>query len=150
MSYFDDRKFNIRVYGIAEDSGKILLSDEYHRGLEVLKFPGGGLLHGEGPRECLIREFLEETGTKVDVRDHVYTTDFFQTSVFDNKVQVICIYYKVMIPRVHTISVNDGEKKATREDGSQQLIWKKISRLNSEELTFPSDRLALQQFLRSL
>lgn len=147
MSYFDNNRFNIRVYGIVEMSGRILLSDEYHRGMEVLKFPGGGLLHGEGPRECLAREFHEELGVEIDVRDHVYTTDFFQTSVFDNLVQVICIYYKVIVPQEHLIESRRKEDQDTRENGDQQLVWKEVSEIGSDELTFPSDRMALKQFL---
>lgn len=150
MSYFDDNKFNIRVYGIAENSGCILLSDEFHRGMEVLKFPGGGLLHGEGPRECLAREFQEEMGLEIDVRDHVYTTDFFQTSVFDDKVQIICIYYKVIVPAEHGLKSVTERKNSARENGDQQFVWKAASEIDHEELTFPSDRMALRKFMGSV
>ncbi len=147
MSYFDNNKFNIRVYGIVENSGRILLSDEYHRGMEVLKFPGGGLMHGEGPRECLAREFHEELGVEIDVRDHVYTTDFFQTSVFDNQVQVICIYYKVVLPLENHIESRRNADQKPRENGDQNLLWKEVSEIGTDELTFPSDRMALKMFL---
>jgi ADP-ribose pyrophosphatase YjhB (NUDIX family) len=88
--------FTIRVYGllITEDN-KVLVSDEYIRGNYYTKFPGGGLEFGEGTRECLAREFMEEMNLKVRVGDHLYTTDFFQISAFDNTHQIVSIYYWV-------------------------------------------------------
>ena len=88
--------FNVRVYGILKDSqNRILVSDEFIRGNYFTKFPGGGLEFGEGTRDCLVREFKEETGLDVTVGEHIYTTDFFQISAFNNKDQIVCIYYYV-------------------------------------------------------
>ena len=73
--------FNVRVYGILKDShNRVLVSDEFIRGNYFTKFPGGGLEFGEGTKECLVREFKEETGLNVTVGEHIYTTDFFQIS----------------------------------------------------------------------
>ena len=33
----------IRVYGVLIVDDQVLLSDEYHKGMEITKFPGGGL-----------------------------------------------------------------------------------------------------------
>ena len=88
--------FTIRVYGllITEDR-KVLVSDEFIRGNYYTKFPGGGLEFGEGTRECLAREFMEEMNLKVRVGNHLYTTDFFQMSAFDSTYQIVSIYYWV-------------------------------------------------------
>ena len=76
--------FNIRVYGILLNEKKqVLVSDEYIRGGYYTKFPGGGLEFGEGTRACLEREFMEEMNLKVEVGDHIYTTDYFQLSAFN-------------------------------------------------------------------
>jgi 8-oxo-dGTP diphosphatase len=86
--------FNIRVYGILINEEKqVLVSDEYIRGMYITKFPGGGLEFGEGTRDCLQREFLEEMNLKVKVTDHIYTTDFYQRSAFNPDHQIISIYY---------------------------------------------------------
>lgn len=86
--------FNVRVYGILLGTeGQILISDEFIRGAYYTKFPGGGLEFGEGTRDCLKREFMEETGLDVRVTDHIYTTDFFQLSAFNPGHQIISIYY---------------------------------------------------------
>lgn len=86
--------FNIRVYGILINEKKqILVSDEYIRGSYYTKFPGGGLEFGEGTRDCLKREFMEEMNLNVEITDHLYTTDFFQMSAFTPDHQIIAIYY---------------------------------------------------------
>lgn len=86
--------FNIRVYGILINEHKqVLVSDEYIRGNYYTKFPGGGLEFGEGTRDCLAREFMEEMNLKVEVGDHIYTTDYFQMSAFNPEHQIISIYY---------------------------------------------------------
>ena len=75
--------FNIRVYGILiNETGQVLVSDEMIRGMNITKFPGGGLEFGEGTRDCLRREFMEEMNLQVQIGDHIYTTDFFQRSAF--------------------------------------------------------------------
>jgi 8-oxo-dGTP diphosphatase len=86
--------FNIRVYGILINENKqVLVSDEFIRGMQITKFPGGGLEFGEGTRDCLKREFMEEMNLNVEVGDHIYTTDFFQMSAFNKEHQIISIYY---------------------------------------------------------
>jgi len=88
--------FNIRVYGILSNKDReILVSDEFIRGNQYTKFPGGGLEFGEGTRDCLVREFLEEMNLAVRVTEHLYTTDFFQMSAFNPEHQIISIYYRV-------------------------------------------------------
>jgi ADP-ribose pyrophosphatase YjhB (NUDIX family) len=86
--------FNIRVYGIViNEHNQVLVSDEYIRGDYITKFPGGGLEFGEGTRDCLKREFMEEMTLNVRVGDHLYTTDYFQMSAFNPEHQIISIYY---------------------------------------------------------
>lgn len=87
-------QFTLRVYGILiNDQQQVLVSDEYIRGNQFTKFPGGGMEVGEGTRDCLAREFLEELNLKVHVGDHIYTTDFYQQSAFNQTHQIVSIYY---------------------------------------------------------
>lgn len=86
--------FNIRVYGLLLNEQKqVLVSDELIRGMYITKFPGGGLEFGEGTRDCLQREFMEEMNLNVTVGEHLYTTDYFQMSAFNPEHQIISIYY---------------------------------------------------------
>ncbi len=88
--------FNIRVYGVwINENHQILVSDERMGDFKFTKFPGGGLEFGEGIKDCLIREWKEEMNIDIEVLEHIYTTDFFQISAFDNSSQIISIYYNV-------------------------------------------------------
>ena len=88
--------FNLRVYGVLiNEQNDVLVSDEYIRGSYFTKFPGGGLEYGEGTRDCLKREFMEEMNLNVEVGEHIYTTDYFQLSAFHVDHQIISIYYFV-------------------------------------------------------
>ena len=87
-------RFNIRVYGILiNETKQVLVSDELVHGMRITKFPGGGLELGEGTRDCLLREFMEEMNLAVEIGEHIYTTDFFQVSAFNSAHQIISIYY---------------------------------------------------------
>ena len=102
--------FTIRVYGLLiKDENKVLVSDELIRGNYYTKFPGGGLEFGEGTRECVAREFMEEMNLKVKVGDHLYTTDFFQISAFDNTHQIVSIYYWVHPLEELKVSLRDKD-----------------------------------------
>jgi ADP-ribose pyrophosphatase YjhB (NUDIX family) len=84
----------VRVYGILlGPQNQVLVSDEHIRGNYYTKFPGGGLEVGEGTRDCLKREFMEEMNLRVEIGDHIYTTDFYQRSAFNTAQQILSIYY---------------------------------------------------------
>ena len=88
-------QFTIRVYGIMQDPERgVLVSDEWIRQDRFTKFPGGGLQFGEGTKDCLAREFLEEMNLRVSVDEHIYTTDYFQISAFNPSHQILSIYYE--------------------------------------------------------
>jgi 8-oxo-dGTP diphosphatase len=87
---------NVRVYGVLINEKKqVLVSDELIRGMKITKFCGGGLEFGEGTIDCVIREFREEMNVSVKVKQHLYTTDFFQESAFNKEHQILSIYYEV-------------------------------------------------------
>src|ERR1041385_9580443 len=98
--------FNVRVYGVlVAGNGDILVADEHIRGGYYTKFPGGGMEFGEGTRDCLKREFKEETGLDVTVGEHIYTTDYYQQSAFNPKDQIISIYYFVHAESTDSLQV---------------------------------------------
>lgn len=122
--------FNIRVYGILMNERKqVLVSDEYIRGKYYTKFPGGGLELGEGTRDCLQREFMEEMNLRVNVGDHIYTTDFYQESAFLPGHQIISIYYyaealePITAPlRTSTFDFDEREMKMYEETGETETF----------------------------
>ncbi|NOY36324.1 MAG: NUDIX domain-containing protein [Chlorobi bacterium] len=139
-------KFTVRVYGlVVNDKNEILVSDEKYMDTLFTKFPGGGLEYGEGTRECLKREMLEEYGQEIEVTDHVYTTDFFQESLFYKGYQVIAIYYKIKLldPVVIRISATRFDFDTSMERG-QSLRWAYLPDLTESDLAFPVDRYVLK------
>jgi 8-oxo-dGTP diphosphatase len=134
--------FNVRVYGLwVNEKAEVLVTDEYIYNKYLTKFPGGGLEFGEGLIDCLKREWREELNTEIIVKNHFYTTDFFQVSVFNSNAQVISIYYLVEPLGLKQLelknSVFDFDKL---EDGAQVFRFLPISALNESDLTLPIDQ----------
>lgn len=142
-------KFNVRVYGILiTDDAKVLLSDEYDFGFPHTKFPGGGLEFGEGTRECLKREFIEECNLNIEVLDHFYTTDFFQKSAF-NDTQVLSIYY--LVKNIEPFNFETTDKKfdfINDFNGQQKLRWVSLKDLSADELTLPIDKVVADMIVQ--
>jgi 8-oxo-dGTP diphosphatase len=145
--------FNIRVYGILiNDQKQVLVSDEFIRGNYYTKFPGGGLEFGEGTRDCLKREFMEEMNLNVEIGDHIYTTDFYQMSAFNPSHQIISIYYeaKALEPINVPLRLNPFEfderqisvYKATGETETFRMIdWHQFS---PESVSLPIDKIVAE------
>lgn len=135
--------FNVRVYGILmNEKEEVLLSDENRFGRKFTKFPGGGLEHGEGLKECVKREFMEELHLDVEVGELIYLTDFYQQSAFNDNDQIISVYYKV--------ESSEASKIPTKvvpfdfEEGYEEVHrWKSIRELKTDDLTFPIDKIVV-------
>ena len=61
------------------------------------------------------REFIEEMDLKVEVLDHLYTTDYFQESAFLPGDQIISIYYFVKPLEEIKTSMSDKEFDFTKD-----------------------------------
>lgn len=140
--------FNVRVYGILTDSQqRVLVADEFIRGAYITKFPGGGLEFGEGTRECLKREFMEETGLDVTIGAHIYTTDFFQISAFNNRDQVICIYYFVIAAEplqleIKTQPFDFAPHQVADPNGESEVFrWIPWHEFSADSVTLPIDKV---------
>jgi ADP-ribose pyrophosphatase YjhB (NUDIX family) len=125
-----ERRFNVRVYGIWIDNGRLLVNEEQIKGKAVVKFPGGGLNWGESTLDCLKREWQEELGLDVEIKRHFYTTDFFQASAYDNS-QVISIYYLISgkVPDTFTNQVHN-----------ERTYWMDLKDVSPDTFTLPIDK----------
>lgn len=142
--------FNIRVYGILQNEHKqILVSDEYIRGNFYTKFCGGGLEKGEGTIDCLKREFLEEMNLRIEVGQHIYTTDFYQQSAFNPAQQILSIYYwvdalePIRVPlKSKPFDFDEIQLQRHAENGQAEsfrfIEWEHFS---SEAVTLPIDKI---------
>ena len=136
-------KTTVRVYGLLiNEQNKILVTDEIFNEKQLIKFPGGGLEYGEGTRDCLKRECMEEMGVEVDVQDHFYTSDFFIPSIFQNDFQVICIYYFISTAHISKLKVNTKPFDfVEKTNGSVVFRWVDIKDLLKEKFTFNNDQI---------
>lgn len=141
----------IRVYGILKDSkNRVLVSDEFIRGSYYTKFPGGGLEIGEGTRDCLKREFKEETNLDVTIGGHIYTTDFYQLSAFNTTDQILSIYYFVYaaepINLITKTALFDFEPHqiADPAGNSEVFRWAEWDGLTEESVSLPIDKVVVR------
>lgn len=136
-----EKKFNIRVYGILIDQGNILLSRETYQGKFMCKFVGGGLEWGEGITDALKREFMEELDLAIEVHEMVYINEFFQQSAFNEKDQLISMYY-----RISCLEPSKLNTLVTKSEGRVEgIYWSTLAELDEAELTWPIDRLVIQR-----
>lgn len=143
--------FTIRVYGVLLDSQKrLLLSDEYIRGNYFTKLPGGGMEFGEGTRDCLKREFMEETGLDVTIGDHIYTTDYYQVSAFNKKNQIVAIYYYAYANEPINVVTKTKpfdftpEQVADPQGQSEVLRWVEWDDLSVDTVHLLTDKIAIR------
>ena len=86
----------VGAYAVVENDGEVLLARWVGSDPPRWTLPGGGLDHGEDPRDAVVREVEEETGYQVVLRQ-LLTVESFRTLVqrpdgpLDH--QTICILY---------------------------------------------------------
>jgi 8-oxo-dGTP diphosphatase len=143
-------RFTVRIYGfLLSPENELLLSHEKLDDFSFSKFPGGGLELGEGPIDCLIREFKEEMDLNIHVIEHVYTSDFYIQSEIEPEEQVIGIYYLVAPHDYKHLDKINTEIKPQPFRGKQNLTGQKfhsLSEITENDLTFNMDKAALNAF----
>jgi 8-oxo-dGTP diphosphatase len=71
------QRVRVRICGLCWDSDALLLVN--HKGITASNFwapPGGGLEFRQTLNQCLQREFLEETGLKIEVGKFLFGCEF--------------------------------------------------------------------------
>jgi 8-oxo-dGTP diphosphatase len=142
--------YNIRVYGIWEQDGKVLVSDEYMKGVYMTKFPGGGHELGESLPDSLIRECMEEMNLRIQIKEHFYTTDFYIASAFSASQQLISIYYFFEPLDLPAFKISELSFDFEKEKSQQSFRWIDIAGGREEDFTFPIDKKVfgmLKQFI---
>lgn len=145
--------FNVRVYGIlVNQQNEVLISDEQVGSFAFTKFPGGGLEYGEGLIDALKREYLEECNLEIEVIEHLYTTDFFEKSSFNDS-QIISIYYLIR-PRYGKDLTIDHPMFApvpmpAADNPDKDIIFRLIplTQARAEIFTFKTDQVAWEVYL---
>jgi 8-oxo-dGTP diphosphatase len=108
----DSNKLSFRpaVYGIIIKNGKVLLSKQW----DGYDLPGGGIKIWESVDEALVREYFEETGLKIKVKDIVCCETSFHKRVFKkefvNSILIYCLC-EIIGGKLSTDFLADHEKK---------------------------------------
>ena len=124
-------QLRLRICGICLVENKILLIN--HSGLTETNFwapPGGGLRFGESAESCLKREFLEETGLDIEIRDFLFACEFIRSPL-----------HAVELFFLTSLKGGVLRKGHDPELGNQQIIrdvkflsWTEIEQLQPQEL----------------
>ncbi|MFK8046213.1 MAG: NUDIX domain-containing protein [Crocinitomicaceae bacterium] len=133
--------FNIRVYGlIINTNGEVLTSIEKYKKYTLHKFVGGGLEKGEGLKDGLQREFIEELNSEIEVKELFYVNDFFQLSFLKKEDQIISFYYFVS-PK----NWGNFETCCAKTHLNQRLIWTPLKSFKTELLSLPIDQIMIEK-----
>ncbi|GCD77612.1 DNA mismatch repair protein MutT [Thermaurantimonas aggregans] len=135
------KRFSIRVYAIIDldSANHILATREFYKGVEMVKFPGGGMQWGEGIFDALHRELSEELGLELYDAEQFYVYEKPIISVFDPEISVIPIYYRVYPKQSFEIRNNE----------ILQLLPLSVSESSINLLTFENDRQAMLYYLKN-
>ncbi len=142
------KRFNLRVYAlIINEFNEILLSDEYRFGQFFTKFPGGGVEPQEGIEAALHRELKEELGLVVNDVSFFYFNEFHQASAFDQS-NLVAFYYLIRLQK-HDFPASEPYQTPFEVEQEKQR-WSSIQKLNSEDLTFPIDKIVLDRLQKTI
>lgn len=136
-------KFNLRIYGLLIQEGKILVTDELRGGMKMTKFPGGGLEFHESFEECLYREFMEEMDQPINVLNYFFHNENIQPSAFKANERLVSFYYFVELKGRKNFETVDLPFQF--KDGDVQCFrWLDIAAMSAEDFTFPIDKKVVQ------
>lgn len=119
-------KFRIAAYGVVwDDEGRILLArgsaEAVYPGWWLL--PGGGVEHGEHPRDAVVREFAEETGLTVEVGKPLDTMSAIATDGVHNNAVIF------------NVRVTGGELYSETDEATDYCAWVRPDDIKDQEMT---------------
>ena len=139
-------KFNARCYAlIRSNQNRVLVMMERWQGVDLNKFPGGGLELGEGLLECIYREIGEEFQESEYLNySHLYTPTNCFASRFKPNEQLLLNYF--------SSKELANEELWTLIPGDKNLLgmkWLELKAENASWFTLQSDREAFLSLLEA-
>ena len=118
----------VAAYAVIVRDDRILLSRLSKRltSKELWTLPGGGLEHGEDPRDAVVREVHEETGLAVSIGETAHVYSFHQRNTWRHgrraDAHALRIVYDGWVP------VDSPDPHVVEVDGStMEAAWKRIA-----------------------
>lgn len=114
--------------------------------------------YGEGTRDCLKREFMEEMNLRIEVGEHIYTTDYFQISAFNPDHQIVSIYYYVhpleeISARLSTIEFDFDEDQMrlyNQRNEIETFRFIDLDKLSEDCVSLPIDKIVVRMIGKGL
>jgi ADP-ribose pyrophosphatase YjhB (NUDIX family) len=119
-----EKRQRVAAYGLARRANEVLLvRASPSTGVpDTWWLPGGGLRFGESPGKCLVREFMEETGLRVDVGGVVDVVSDVTVLVREPvRLHSIRLIYNVMVEEATPRAETGGSTDAVRWVNLQDL-----------------------------
>jgi mutator protein MutT len=139
------QKFRIALYGVLVQSNQVLMAHTRVPSGIITNFPGGGLELGEAPLEAVAREFQEETGLTVAVKELLFCSQLFQQNPEYPTEQLMHIFYRVeRIGGDLTTTGNDDDVASVEWVALNDLEHKRILAVDREFTTHASFRLLFE------
>lgn len=132
-------RFNIRVYALLIEDGKIMILKEPYAGEILYKFPGGGIEFGEGIIAGLRRELKEELNLELKNYKHFYTQEEFLVSKFRKNEQLLTIYYRIEIEDIEALQMLDNN--------IEKIIWVPLNELSPQHVNLPIDKKVIEMLM---
>jgi 8-oxo-dGTP diphosphatase len=149
---FYGNKLRLRACGLLVKNEELLLVS--HTGISKGKFwapPGGGVDFGESAEECLKREFVEETGLHVDVKDFLFVCEFIQKPL-----HAVELFFEVSSLSDEIVTGSDPEPGGPKViDEVRFMSWDEIAKKLPYErhgifqhLSYPSEITTLRGYFK--
>ena len=135
------------------ENNEVLLTREYRHELkaEDWRIPGGKIDPTDVDiMEAAKREFKEETGLNITVKEHIYTTDFFQISAFNKQHQIVSIYYFVETNELEKLNTSTKlfdflpHQVATKTSCAEVFRWIDLKELTEDDVSLPIDKIVVK------
>ena len=139
-------KFNARCYAlIRSNQNRVLVMMERWQGVDLNKFPGGGLELGEGLLECIYREIDEEFQESEHLSyRHLFTpTECFASRFKPNEQLLLTYFTSQALAKEELWKLIPGDKNLLG------MKWLELKAENAEWFTLESDRKAFLTLLEA-
>lgn len=129
----EDHIFSYRVAGICVKDNKVLLQKPNND--TEFAFPGGHVAFGETNAETLEREFREEIGADIEVKELKWVAEIF-FPWGDKPCHQICLYYMIYIvsDNLPTSDIFIGTESLENKEFKLEFHWIPIENIKDIEL----------------